>query len=106
MPAEVGQREEGKNKGKGESGMESFMLTAYVETAVTEQLALWKHLQTHQSKELHLHQCFCVREARIKQAHVTVKMCVGTFVCEINYIFGNTEWSVFTFLYAQFTSVA
>lgn len=82
--------------------MESFVLTVYVqyvhvETAVTEQLTLWKHLQTHQSKELHLHQCLCatVRERRSlhMQAYATVKVCVGTFVCvcEINYIYGNTE---------------
>lgn len=80
-----------RTKGR-ESGMESFMWTVYVETAVTERLALWKHLQAHQSKELHLHQCLCVRERDVHmQAHVTVQVCVGTFVCEMNYIFGNTE---------------
>lgn len=38
-------------------GQDSFVLTAYAETAVIERLALWKHFQAHQSKEpLHLQQ--------------------------------------------------
>lgn len=40
-----------------ESEMESFKLTLCMETAVSEQLTLWKHLQTHQFKELHLQLC-------------------------------------------------
>lgn len=76
--------------------MESFMLTLYVETAVREKFTLRKHLHTHHSKELHLHQCSCMTvRAREKctvhmQAYVAGKVRVGTYVCEINYTFGNT----------------
>ena len=65
-----------RTKGKAEterereSGMESFMLTVCVETAVTERLALWKLSRAHQSQEPHL-QCTCVR--------IRACVCVGTF---------------------------
>lgn len=50
----------------------------------------------------------CVRERETYRwgiCHCS-SVCGGTFACEISYIFGNTEWSVFTFLYAQFISGA
>lgn len=51
--------------------MESFMLTVCMETAVSEQIALWKHSQNHQSKELHLHHQLCERTVHV-QACVTI----------------------------------
>lgn len=73
-------------------------------------LDLWKHSQAHQSKQLHLHTSVCVSlwERGAHEAHVTVRARRrgGGHTCEMTYIFGNPKWSVFTFLYAQFTSAA
>lgn len=57
-----------------------------VEAAVTDQLALWKHLQSHQSKELHLPQCLCVAARQTDctfkmQTHVTVTVTVNGHFC-------------------------
>lgn len=89
--------------------MESFMLAVFVETAVRELPALWKHSQTHQSIELHLHQCLCVCGygggvggvvycTCVSIQRVVVKACVGTFPRKINYTSGNTFIVVYIYI--------
>lgn len=112
MPANVGWREEGKNKGKGEQDGEFHVSS--VETAVGEQLALWKHLETHQSKELHLHCCLCVCACESEtctvhmQACVTAQVCVCVWshLCDEWHFWKHTFGVVFTFLYAELTHLA
>lgn len=90
MPANVGWREERKNKGKGERD-EEFHVNSVCRDSChrpARSLETLTDSSVKRAAPAPVFVCDCERETDCTysmQTHVTVKMCMGTFACEINY---------------------
>lgn len=104
-----------RTKGKRESATKVFFFF-YFSGACTDscQRAAWIFGNTHRLISQNsctctqVFVCHCGSEARTRHMSPFERVEVGggAHTCEMTYIFGNAKWSVFTFLYAQFTSAA